>query len=161
PWKSFGNQKSFQLCGEPSHPDGHLMNFIRRDANEIVGLLENDLTLLTDRNDDVRFTGDHARVHGASGSFGYEVRGRFVVEELRDVVAEDELEVADRTVALLGDDDLGDPFLLGVLVVDLIAIDERDEIGVLLDRTRLAKVGQLRTVIAGALLRTARQLGKR
>src|SRR4051812_8926136 len=52
------------------------------------------------------------------------VRRRLVVEELRDVVSEDELEVADRTVALLADDDLGDPFFFRVFVVDLVAVDE-------------------------------------
>src|ERR1051325_1343337 len=90
-----------------------------------------------------------------------EVRLWLVVEELRDVVAEHELEVADRAVALLGDDDLGDSLLFRVLVVNLVAIDEGHEIGILLDRTRLAKVGELRPVIARALLGAARQLRER
>src|SRR3954470_2263825 len=86
------------------------------------------------------------------------LRLRLVVEELGDVVAEDELEVADRAVALLADDDLGDPLLLGVLVVDLVAIDEGHEIGVLLDGAGLAEVGQLRAVVAGTLFGAAREL---
>src|SRR5205085_3314507 len=73
---------------------------------------------------------------------------RLVVEELGDVVAEDELEVADGAVALLADDDLGDALLLGILVVDLVAVDEGHEVGVLLDRSRLAEVGELWTVVA-------------
>src|SRR6266567_9480333 len=60
---------------------------------------------------------------------GDEIGARFVVEEFGDVVSKDQLEITDRTVALLSDDDLGDPLLLGVLVVDLIAIDERNEVG--------------------------------
>src|SRR5258705_499082 len=86
---------------------------------------------------------------------------RLVIEELRDVVSEDELEVADRAVALLRDDDLRDALLLGFLVVDLVAVDETDDVRVLFDRTRLAKVRQLRPMIAGALLGTARQLRER
>src|SRR5438105_2103807 len=76
------------------------------------------------------------------------IRRRLVVEELRDVVSEDELEIADRAIALLADDDLGDALLLGVLVVNLIAIDEADHVSVLLDGTRFAKVSKLRPMIA-------------
>src|SRR5690349_1959734 len=89
------------------------------------------------------------------------IRLRLVVEELGDVVAEDELEIADGAVALLGDDDLGDALLLRLLVVHLVAIDERDEIGVLLDGTRFAEVGELRAVIAGALFGATRELRER
>src|SRR5436190_15823354 len=89
------------------------------------------------------------------------VRLWLVVEELGDVVAEDELEVADGAVALLADDDLGDALLLGVLVVDLVTVDECHEIGILLDRSRLAEVGELRAVVAGALLGAAGELGER
>src|SRR6266851_2258699 len=88
-------------------------------------------------------------------SFRHEVGARFVVEKLCDVVSEDEFEVADWTVALLRDDDFRDAFFLSVLVVDLIAVDERHQVGILLDGTRFAKIGKLRTMIAGALLRAA------
>src|SRR6266404_6184963 len=90
----------------------------------------------------------------AAASLRRVIRSGLVVEELRDVVSEDELEIADRAVALLADDDLGDPLLHGVLVVDLIAVDEADDVGILFDRSRLTKVGELRPVIAGALLGT-------
>src|SRR5229473_1241866 len=89
------------------------------------------------------------------------IRRRLVVEELRDVVSENELEVADRAVALLSDDDLGDTLLLRVLVVHLIAVDEADDVRVLFDRSRLAEIGELRPVIAGALLGTAGELRER
>src|SRR5687767_4358125 len=62
------------------------------------------------------------------------IRLRLVVEELRDVVAEHQFEVADRAVALLGDDDLRDALLFGLFVVDLVAVDEADDVRVLLDR---------------------------
>src|SRR5713101_8327613 len=93
---------------------------------------------------------------GPPVSFRDEIGTRFVVEKLGDVVSENELEIADGTVALLGDDDFRDALLLGVFVVELVAIDERHQVGVLLDRSRFAKVCELGTMIAGALLRPAR-----
>src|SRR5688500_4897728 len=83
------------------------------------------------------------------------LRLRLVIEELGDVVAEDELEVADGAVALLGDDDLGDALLFRVLVVDLVAVDEAHQVGVLLDRAGFTQIGELRAVVAGALFRAA------
>src|SRR5881296_3215443 len=59
-----------------------------------------------------------------------EVGARFVIEKLRNVVSENEFEVADGTVALFGDDDFRDSFFLGVLVVDLIAVDEGHQVRV-------------------------------
>src|SRR5919197_872837 len=57
------------------------------------------------------------------------------VHELRELAAEDELDAVDGAVAVLGDDELGDPRLLGLLgVVVLVAVDEHDEVRVLLDR---------------------------
>src|SRR5207245_6956569 len=47
-------------------------------------------------------------------------------------------------VPLLGDDDLGDALLVAILDVDFLAIDEGDDVRVLLDRTRLAQVGEAR-----------------
>src|SRR5262245_9269098 len=69
------------------------------------------------------------------------------VLEPRELVQERELDAADRAVAVLADDDLRDALVLGlrlVLVVDLGAVDEHDEVGVLLERAGLSKVGQLR-----------------
>src|SRR5262245_27687121 len=51
---------------------------------------------------------------------------------------EGEVDGAGLSVSVLGDDQLGDALRLFVLrVVDLVAVDEGDEIGVLFDRTRL------------------------
>ena len=47
-------------------------------------------------------------------------------------------------------------------VVELLTVDEHDEVGVLLDGTRFAQIGQLRAlVLAGALLGRARELRER
>src|SRR5229473_2913730 len=54
-------------------------------------------------------------------------------------------------VALLGDDHLGYAWLLAVAMVHLVAIDERDEVGVLLDRARLAQIGEQRAAIGAGL----------
>ena len=78
---------------------------------------------------------------------------------------EGELGGADGTVALLADDDLGDP--LGRLVrlavrvaILLFAEDEHDDVGVLLEGAGLAEVGELRAVV-GARFGGARQLRER
>ena len=77
-----------------------------------------------------------------------------VVGEGHVVAEKDEREVAGRAVALLGDDDVGDALALGLLVVELLAVEEDDDVGVLLDRARVAQVGQLRLAqLALALLR--------
>ena len=74
---------------------------------------------------------------------------------------------ADRTVALLADDDLGFALervavLVHRPVVELLAVEEHDQVGVLLDGARLAQVGELRAlVVARALLRRARELRQR
>ena len=68
--------------------------------------------------------------------------------------------VAEAAVAVLGDDHVGDPLALGLLVVVLVAVDEHDEVGVLLDRARLAQVGEHRALVR-ALLDAAVELRER
>src|SRR4051794_3855386 len=51
---------------------------------------------------------------------------------------EHELDGAGLAIAMLGDDQLREPLVLVLGVVDLIAIDEGDHIGVLFNRARLA-----------------------
>src|SRR5205809_7173605 len=101
---SFGEWQSFHLSGEAPHPDRQLMNVLMRDANEILSLLENDFARFIDRYDDFRFTGNHTYVHGASRSFGHEVRGRLIVDELRDVGTVGDLDCAERVIVRIGDD---------------------------------------------------------
>src|SRR4051812_15461433 len=62
------------------------------------------------------------------------------VRELRVALEERELLRSGRSVAVLRQDDLGETLLIGLLVVVLVAVDEHDEVGVLLDRAGLAEV---------------------
>src|SRR3546814_2506682 len=98
------------------------------------------------------------------------------VAEPRGVAVEGELPRADRAVALLGDDHLGfaigalAAFLpalqalvelvvvlavalgrLGALNVLLVAVDEHEDVGVLLERAGLAQVGELRAPVLALL----------
>src|SRR5450759_3979603 len=63
-----------------------------------------------------------------------------VVHELRVLLLEGERDRADRSVSVLGDDQVGLAHALGVLVVVLVAVDEHDEVGVLLEVAALAQV---------------------
>ncbi len=67
---------------------------------------------------------------------------------------------AEGPVAVLGHDELRLPLGCRVLVVDLVAVDERDDVGVLLDRAALTQVRQLRSAV-GAVLGSPRQLRQR
>ena len=65
---------------------------------------------------------------------------------------------------MLADDDLGDLLLVrcDVVLVDLLAIQEKDEIGVLLEGATFAKVGELRSEITmRPRFHRSRQLGQR
>ena len=66
------------------------------------------------------------------------------------------LDRAGGTVALLGDDDFGLAFEVFVFaVVIFFAMDEADDVGILLDRAGLAEVREQGLFVAGALLGTA------
>src|SRR2546427_4868636 len=58
------------------------------------------------------------------------------IGELRLLVDEEQLELPGRSVAMLGDKDLGDvtPVFSDVVVVETLAINEEHDVGVLLDR---------------------------
>src|SRR6266853_116665 len=93
---------------------------------------------------------------------------RRVVVEAGEFLLEIELLGAGGAVALLAEDHFGDALdaLVGLgvdrAVVELLAIDETDDVGVLLDGARFAQVRELRpAVLAAALLRRARQLRQR
>src|SRR5690606_5160309 len=90
---------------------------------------------------------------GRGGLKGLAVLGRRILEP---GVLLDEVQVhgPDRPVALLADDDLGLVLDLAALLfghvaaeVPLLAVDEHDHVGVLLDGPGLAQVRQLRAVI--------------
>src|SRR3954453_18540690 len=82
------------------------------------------------------------------------------VGELRIAAQEREHHLADRAVPVLGDDDVRLARPLRVAVVVLVAVDEHDDVGVLLDLTGLAQVGEQRLLV-GPRLDRARQLGDR
>src|SRR5262245_12681773 len=81
---------------------------------------------------------------------------RAVVVEARVFLLEVQLHGAGGPVALFADDHLGEPFDAFVRlridrpVVKLLAVNEADDIGVLLDRAGLAQVGQLRAPVLAA-----------
>src|SRR5680860_167977 len=97
-------------------------------------------------------------VVGASGRVGTLVR--LHVGEARVALDEGQLGLADGTVPLLADDDLGDALVGAVLVVDLVPVDEEDEVGVLLDGPRFPEVGEDGTLVPGTLLHLPRELRK-
>src|SRR4051794_903906 len=69
------------------------------------------------------------------------------VLEPRVLAEERQTHGADRPVALLADDDLGGALVRAVLVVDLVAIDEEDDVCILLDRARFAKIRHHRPLV--------------
>src|SRR5215216_7303151 len=62
-----------------------------------------------------------------------------------------ELDLAGRTVAVLADDDLGDALVVGVGVVVLVAVEEHDHVGILLEGSRIAKVREQRALVVALL----------
>jgi len=74
-------------------------------------------------------------------------------------VQEDQIHGADRAVALLGEDQLRQAAkVLAIAVINLLAEDEPDQIGILLDGSRFTQVAELWTVIALSRLHGAAQL---
>src|SRR5260221_13692246 len=108
-----------------------------------------------------------------------------VIVELGDLALEAQLDRADRAMALLGDDDFGEPgdaldilrpavaavvelvvglvrpaHRLGTADIVFLAEDEHDDVGVLFDRARFAEVGQHWPLVL-AVLDRARELRQR
>src|SRR3979411_2501182 len=70
------------------------------------------------------------------------------------IVQEGEVELANRPIALLGDDDFSSAFEVGVvLLVDFLPKNKHNNVGILLDRSGFPEIGELRTVVAAAALR--------
>ena len=70
---------------------------------------------------------------------------RFSVRKDRIFRKPGQLERSDRAIALLGQDDLRDILILGIMIVIVFALEEHDDIGVLFDRTRFTKIGEHRS----------------
>ena len=78
--------------------------------------------------------------------------GQCRVGELREAAQERELHHVRGAVAVLRQVDFGETLLVGLLaVVVLVAVDEGDQIGVLLDRPGLAQVGEDRPLVVALL----------
>ena len=75
------------------------------------------------------------------------------------MVEEGEADHAGGAGAVLGHDDLGRAPVGRVGVVDLVAVEEHHDVGVLLERARLAEVGEHRALV-GPLLEAAVELGQ-
>ena len=77
------------------------------------------------------------------------------------LLVESEVYLAHGAVAVLFDEDLRHigAFVLGTVAGHVLAVNEHDYVGVLLDRARVAKVGEARA--STALLHCARKLRKR
>src|SRR5262249_44734525 len=85
------------------------------------------------------------------------------VLEAGELAGRCELDDADRTVALLADDELGHAvsisMRLPLLGVHVFPVDEHDHVGILLERTRFPQVRELRAVVR-ARLGCAAELGE-
>src|SRR5438132_10738057 len=80
----------------------------------------------------------HAEVRARRASLRRPLLGReLTVLEPGEFGEERQLDGVHWPVPLLGDDDLGDALIVAILDVDFLAIDEGDDVRVLLDRTRL------------------------
>ena len=73
------------------------------------------------------------------------------IGELGKPFEEGELLGSDRPIAVLGEDDLREPLVVGLLVVVLVAVEEHDEVGVLLDRSRFTQIRERRPFVGSAL----------
>ena len=111
-----------------------------------------------------RLLGDDPAQHVSPLRCVWHRRHRAVVaveaREARVLRQEAERDLADRAVAVLGEDDVRLAQALGLLVVVLLAIDEHHDVGVLLELAALAQVGEHRHRRV-ARLDGARELGDR
>src|SRR5579875_2662952 len=72
-------------------------------------------------------------------------------EKFTGVFAKSQADHAGRAVPLFRDDDLGLPLGLAVLYIVVVAVDERHQIGVLLNRPGFAQIRQHRPFVGAAL----------
>ena len=82
------------------------------------------------------------------------------VVEAGELILEGELDGAGWPVTVLGDDDIGDAATVGVFVVIFLAVDEKHNVGVLLKRTGLTQMTELRALVL-CLLDGTTELGER
>src|SRR5882672_1432339 len=92
--------------------------------------------------------------------YAFAIRLRRVVLELGVLAEERELNVTGRAVALFGDDDVRDTLACGVLVVHFFAIDQENEVAILLQGSALSQIRHHRLLLL-PLLDAAVQLRQR
>src|SRR5581483_6617819 len=69
----------------------------------------------------------------------------------RVAIDERQLHTAGGPVAVLGHDDLGGTTVCTLGVVDLVSIDEKNDVGILLERSTFSKVGEHRSFVGSVL----------
>ena len=75
------------------------------------------------------------------------VTARGQIVEARVLADKRQLDRTNRAITLLADDDLGDALVFGIRVIDLIAVNKHDDVGVLLDRPGFTQVGVHRALV--------------
>src|SRR5262249_9709063 len=71
--------------------------------------------------------------------------------EAHELTEETQRDLAGRTVALFGEDDLRQPAGLFRRLVVVLAVEQHDHVGVLLDGARLAEIAHARPIVVAAL----------
>src|SRR5271169_5219177 len=80
------------------------------------------------------------RAPAASRKYALGIGFRSVVFELGVLAQEGELHIAGRAVALLGDDDIGDALARGIGLVHFFAVNQKNQVRILLEAARFAKI---------------------
>src|SRR5271170_6580549 len=80
------------------------------------------------------------RTSTSSRKYALGIGFRRVIFELGVLTEEGELHIAGRTIALLGDNDVGDALAGGVRLVHFFAVNKENQVRILLERTTLAKI---------------------
>ena len=95
----------------------------------------------------------------ASYFLAYFLMRAIQADEFIEIFKESQLYRAYRTVPLLGDNNLNNVLLLGLFIVVIVTVQERNDIGILLDRTGFPQVGHHRTLVLPLLYAPA-ELGQ-
>ena len=133
--------RQLQPAGPPARRDGD-RGAVRETRTRLL------VAWNAQRERNARLTQSHRVSTSALAARRYAARSANFAYRLRKL----SLTASGRSVAVLGEDDLGEPLLVGLLaVVVLVAVDEDDEIRVLLDRAGLAQVGEDRPLVVTLL----------
>src|SRR5215813_12098072 len=82
-------------------------------------------------------SGRHSSASARERSAPFALRDHLAILEPRELLQEGQLDGPDRPVPLLGDDHVGEPPLVAVLLVVLLTVEKHDHIGVLLNCARV------------------------